>query len=288
MKRVAIFAVLLAIFLVWTFPHKLVVERTLTKQLAKSNIAVQIAGVRPSLWPLGYRLKTIEFSRGEYSMVFKVLDIGVGLFGNFSVDAEACGGTLHGPDRESGDLRTVRLTFADINPAGCLRLGGITVKGTFDGTFVLTGLGRGKADGLVGRVAQAGELTIEGADGLISGHLPAPQPSKAGGKARDPQPIGEWQFARLRLDIVAEQGDIVVRSANAEAESVEWAIPKGRLASSPNGSVTIEAELKARRVDDSARSKAIVGLLPRARELDGWRTYKISGPVSAPKFLGLR
>ena len=180
------------------------------------------------------------------------------------------------------------MTFADINPAGCLRLGGITVKGTFDGTFAVTGLGRGKADGVVGRVAQAGELTIEGTDGLVSGHLPAPQPSKAGGKTRDPQPIGEWQFARLRLDVIAEQGDVVVRSANAEAERVEWVMPKGRLASSSNGSVTIEAELKARRVDDSARSKAILGLLPRAGETDGWRTYKISGPVSAPQILGLR
>jgi type II secretion system protein N len=289
MKRLAIFGVLLAVFLLWTFPHKAVVERMLAKQLSKSEIDVRVAGARPSLWPLGYRLRDVRFSRGEYAMAFDSIGIGMGLFGDLSVNAEACGGTMSGSDREADDVRIVQLDFFGIDPGSCLELGGIDVAGTFDGTFELSGLGRGKPNSVVGRVARAGLLQISGSDGTISGHLPAPPPAKSGGKPKTPQPIGEWQFARLALNAVANDGEITVQSGSAEAEGVEWVLSRGRIASSQNGAVTITAELKARRVDDSPRSKAVLGLLPRATEKDdGWRTYKINGPVSQPQILGLR
>jgi type II secretion system protein N len=289
MKRLVIFGVLLAAFLLWTFPHKLVVERMLAKQLGKSEIGVNVGGVRPSLWPLGYRLRDVRFTRGQYAMAFDSIGIGMSLFGDLSVDADACGGTMSGSDREADKVRIVRLTFSGIEPASCLQLGGINVDGTFEGSFELSGLGRGKPNSVVGRIARAGLLQISGTDGVISGHLPAPEPAKAGGKRKTPQPIGEWQFARLGLDAVANDGEITVQYGNAEAEGIEWVLTRGRIASSQNGPVTITAELKARRIDDSPRSKAVLGLLPRATEKeDGWRTYKINGPVSEPQILGLR
>ena len=44
----------------------------------------------------------------------------------------------------------------------------------------------------------------------------------------------------------------------------------------------------AKRLDDSARSKAIFGLLPKAAEKDGQRRYRLSGPLSSVQITGLK
>ena len=288
MKRFALFAVLLVAFLVWTFPHKLLIERALDGRLQKAGLEVEIGAVRPSLWPIGYKLSDLSLSRGAYALSMDSLHVGFGPFSGVRVEADACGGVVKGGEFASEDGDGLELAFRGIDPATCLKLDGIVLRGDFEGSFSVAGLGRNRAKNALGGGAHAGELRIAGTSGVVSGHLPAPSSSKPGQKQREPRPIGEWEFARARLDATLEEGDIVVRSADAEAEGVEWVLAGGRI-SRRGGTMDVQAELRARKLDDTPRAKAVLALFPRASEKDdGWRTYRISGPVSAPQIIGMR
>jgi hypothetical protein len=107
--------------------------------------------------------------------------------------------------------------------------------------------------------------------------------------ASAPQPIGSWEFARVELSAHIDGGDVGVDAATAEAEGLRWEVSTARLSAGPGARIRVNAEMRARRLDDSPRAKAVLGLLPRATESpDGWRRYRISGTIDAPKIVGLK
>jgi hypothetical protein len=80
-----------------------------------------------------------------------------------------------------------------------------------------------------------------------------------------------------------------VNRARARAEGVEWQVSKARVGPRTAGSARVSVDVRARRIDESPRSKAVLGLLPRAAEdAEGWRRYRVSGTLSAPKLIGLK
>jgi hypothetical protein len=111
----------------------------------------------------------------------------------------------------------------------------------------------------------------------------------AGVQPTAPQPIGSWEFTRASLRAHVEGAEVVIDDGSAEAEGLHWELSGGRLAPGLASRTRINVDLRARKVDDSPRAKAVLGLLPRAGEdANGWRRYRISGTLDAPRIVGLK
>lgn len=289
MKRAAVFAALLVAFLLWTFPHELVVRRLLASRLAGSGVEATVGDVRPRIWPLGYALDELVLSRDGFRVSIDSLRVGVGLTGGVRFSADACDGAVNGTlgrrrDESGAAARVVDLRFDEVDPSTCLELVGPAVGGRFSGVLALEGIGKGTQ---TSRFARAGSLTLDGREGSLSGYLPSAKPAKASGKRREPQPIGRWEFTTMHMDARLDDGRIVITRAEAEAEGLQWETAAAKIDLS-RSTPRIEVELRAKRVDDSGRSKAILALLPKATEKDGWRRYRIVGTTSSIQLAGIK
>ncbi len=289
MKRALIFVALFVAFLLWTFPHELVVRRMLASRLTGSGVEVTLANARPQLWPLGYRLDGLSLARDGLRANIDSLRVGFGLTGSLRFDADACTGALSGTvargrATDGGRSRDLELHFDEVDPSTCVELTGPAVDGRFSGVLMLQGLGRGSQ---VAEIAEAGSLALDGREGSLSGYLPSSRPAKAPGKHREPQPIGRWEFTRMHLDARLDDGRIVIEQAEAEAEGLAWETGEAKIDLS-RSTPRLDVQLRAKRLDDSARSKAILALLPKAVEKDGWRRYRIVGTSSSIQLAGLK
>lgn len=290
MRRAAIFAVLAVLFLVWTFPHRRVVERLVTKRLAPLEIAVEFDDVSPSWWPLGYYVEGVSVSRPPYSLRLSSLYVSIHWSGFMQFDAYGCGGTLRGSLRREGrgdderpaGTRTLDVVFDEVDPSECLDLNGLTISGTFGGELVLADIGGGANKSPLGRAAVNGHLSLEGRNGRFFGTLPPASQDTVG------RPIGDWTFESAALEARLRKGQVLVETASARAEKVEWLVTKARITPSSGPSPQITADLRTRPSKDSTRAKAIIGLMPKATERDGWRSYRISGTLGAPRIIGLQ
>lgn len=79
----------------------------------------------------------------------------------------------------------------------------------------------------------------------------------------------------------------MVTRGEAEAEGLLWQTDNAAIVFSGQ-TPRMQAELTAKRLDDSARSKAILGLLPKAVEKDGRRRYRLTGLISSVQVTGLK
>jgi type II secretion system protein N len=287
MKRLLVFVVLLMAFVVWTFPHRRVVDRMLARRLEGIPVDVAMGGVRPTLWPPGYTLSDVSVrSRG---VTISLNSAQIDLLFSSGVRAHACGGTLDGDFTEpsTGKPGNLRLRFNGVDLSSCVKGFPISVTGAFAGQLQLEGLGSGPGGSLLGRTAARGSLAIEGTSGTLSGYLPSAP--NASGESDVAKPIGSWEFARVALHAHLERGEILVDDASADAEGVHWDVSAARLAPGNTGRTRLSAELKARAVDDTPRAKAMIGILPRAGvDAEGWRSYRISGTLDSPKIVGLK
>lgn len=289
MTRILAFIALLAIFVVVTFPHRMIVERMLSARLANTGVEISIEEVSPRL-PLGYKLLGVDVGTDTYSTKLDEIRLGLGLFSRrLKFSAAGCGGELSGSIDRNKKGRRLFVEFSQIDPSSCARLDSLVVGGTIDGKLELEGLGTGRRGGVLGRTAATGTLAMDAKAGTVSGHLPSRTPASSDGTPSG-IPIGSWEYDNAHLEAHVDQGkDVVVDAFEAQAEGVDWRIASARLVGGQPGRVGINADMRARRLDDSGRSKAIIGLLPKAGENnDGWRRYRISGTLDAPKIIGLR
>lgn len=291
MKRVALFLVLLSLFLFFTFPHELVVRRLLLSRIPP-DVGVMFSKVSPSLRPLGYRLLDVELSHDPIRARLDSVSVGVGWLGALRFDLRACGGTVDGSvvrgiANDGNSSRDLVIELSDIDPSACLELGGPSIEGRFHGRIALAGLAGGNARDVLGKLARSGSLSLEGENGVLSGYLPPSRSVKPSGKRREPQPIGRWEFARTSIDAEIKGDRLVVTRGEAEAEGLLWETETASIIVAGQ-SPRIQAELTAKRLDDSARSKAIIGLLPKSVEKDGRYRYRLSGPLSSVQVTGLK
>jgi type II secretion system protein N len=291
MKRAALFFVLFSVFLFLTFPHELVVRRLLLSRMPP-DVGVTFSKVSPSLRPLGYRLLDVGLSHDPFRARLDSVSVGLGWLGALRFRVVACGGTVNGAlvrgtASDGARSRNLEVQLSDIDPSQCVDLGGPSVEGRFHGRIVLVGVGSGNVREALGKLARSGSLSLEGENGVLSGYLPASRVVKPSGKRREPQPIGRWEFSRASIDAEIKADRIVVSRGEAEAEGLLWEtaaasiIVAGQLP-------RVQAELTAKRVEDSARSKAIIGLLPKAAEKDGRYRYRLTGPLSSVQITGLK
>ncbi len=299
MKRILAFSVLLVVFLVWTFPHRSVVERMLKSQLAEIAVDLRLGEVALA-WPPGYRVHDLVATHDPYGLTIDSLHFDLLGRSTFHFEADACGGLVRGTlDRVAADAaekdsaktsgKRLEFIFTDADPARCLRLADLRVTGNFGGELRLDGVGKGDSGSTLGSVARSGSLVIEGRSGTISGNLPSIDNSPTGKKVRAGAPIGEWTFTRAALTARLANGDVIFENAQAQVEGLAWELTKGRVQLAPGSQVRVNGDLRVRSVDDTPRSKGILGMLPKAGEdEDGWRHYRLAGSLDAPRIVGLK
>jgi hypothetical protein len=291
MKRAGLFFLLFAVFLFLTFPHELVVRGLLLSRIP-SDIGVTFSKVSPALRPLGYRLRDVELTHDPLRAKLDSVSIGLGWPGTLRFEILACGGKVTGSlvpgaGTDAGRSRDIEVEISDIDPSQCLELGGPSIEGTFHGRVALFGVGSGNPREALGKLARSGSFSLDGEDGVLSGYFPASRLVKPSGKRREPQPIGRWEFSRTSIEAEIRPDRIVIDRGEAEAEGLLWQtntasiIVAGQLP-------RVQAELTAKRLEDSARSKAIIGLLPRAAAKDGRYRYRLTGPLSSVQITGLK
>lgn len=291
MKRTALFLALFAVFLFFTFPHELVVRRLLLSRIP-SDVGITFSRVSPSLRPLGYRLADVEIAHDPFRAKLDSVSIGLGWPAALRFDVVACGGTVsgklvRGSTTDGSRSRNLDVDLAAIEPSQCLELGGPSIEGRFHGRITLVGVGDGNTREALGRLARSGSLSLSGENGVVSGYFPASRSVKPSGKRRDPQPIGRWEFSHIAIDAQIEPNRVVIDRGEAEAEGLSWETNSATITLA--GQLPrIQAELTAKRLDDSARSKAIIGLLPKSAPKNGRYRYRLSGPLSGVQITGLK
>ena len=293
MKRLALFLVLVIAFAVWTFPHDLVIRRLLRTQFVGISDALAYHSVRPSVWPLGYRLRSVEFHNERMALTLDEIVLGPGITNGPWFSASACGGEMSGRTRRSTEQRggnrksyDLRVRFDHLDPSDCLNLGGIEISGDFSGDLVLNGLGTGSRQSLAA-LGKSGALTVSSPSGKIGGELPAVA-AGAGSTARIARPIGQWNFSDADLRAAVHNGTVSFDESKAVAEGVEFVVDQSKLTNGPGNRMNIRGDFRARALDDSLRAKAVLGLLPKATEENSWRRYRVLGTLDAPRLIGLK
>ena len=289
MRRRTLFVLMAVVFFIWTFPHELLVERIARRSLATIGVKLELASLevdwprllRMSASPPGYMAREVRLSSGPYSMVLSALHFGFGWRGGMTMEADACGGIWRARLKRG---RRFDLSFTDVDPLHCLNLGPLVVGGRFGGSVELRNLGKGSGGPVLGNLASAGNLSIEGTRGVVSGRLPPPSSGAAEGR-----PIGEWEFARLSLEADIDDDSLALGRSAAEAQGAQWQILGGRISPGPGSEVRTNVDFRVRPFDDSARGRAVIALLPEATEgPSGWRRYRVRGTLAAPSLIGLR
>ena len=291
MKRAALFVLLFSVFLFLTFPHELIVRRLLLSRIPP-DVGITFSRVSPSLRPLGYRLLNVELSHEPFRVRLDSMSVGIGWLGALQFRLVGCGGTVNGSfvrgtAKDGEPSRDLEIALAEIDPSLCLDLGGPSIEGRFHGRISLVGVGSGNPRDALGKLARSGSLSLEGENGVLSGYLPASRVVKPSGKRREPQPIGRWEFSRARIDAEIKADRLVVNRGEAEAEGLLWETDTASIIVAGQ-SPRIQAELTAKRLEDSARSKAIIGLLPKSAAKDGRYRYRLTGPLSSVQITGLK
>ncbi len=281
MKRAVFFIALLLIFAVWLFPHRLVIERLLIRPLGARGWNVEFTRARPA-WPPGYVLSNVVLATDGFRLTVDRLQVGFLWNGMRKIDARLCHGHLTVDVRKEDSGMVFHGVFKEIDPSTCVESSTVALAGTFDGAIDARGILPARSPGGI-PVVSSGRLSVNAAEGQISGDLP-------GTAGRPELSIGNWTFHDLHLEGTFEPARITIRRTHAKAEGVEWRIDQLTFVpAEPIASSRISGGFRGRRLDESVRSKAMLGLLPRATEhRDGWRRYKISGTAARLRLVGLR
>jgi len=280
-RRPALFVALTLVCFVWTFPHKLVVERLVRTALARAGVASSIESVesrwpkiaRMSVSPPGYLLRGIRLARNSDTMGIDALYLGFGLRGGVDIEGNACGGSWRGKLQRG---RRFGLTFTGVEPERCLVLSHGRLEGRFGGALALRGIGRGQSSGPAGTAVREGKISIEGRNARFSGTGPGPTA------------LAAFELSAVDLEASLDGPALVLDGSTAEAEGIQWRLPAATVFRRA-GSLLIEGRLAVRVRDERPRGKMIAGLLPEAAtDPEGWRHYKLSGAASRPQLSAVR
>jgi type II secretion system protein N len=291
MRKLLFFLALFLVFVVVTFPHRLIVDHFVAGPLAKAGVGLTFGDVSPC-WPPGYTIDDVRLRYRGWELALDDVQVDLSFTGSIRFDADGCGGIIRGSYHRAGEDESGRphapgfeVTLSDVNPATCVTPDTFTVSGTFGGAVELDGVGQGARGALLGATATSGHATVSGHKGTIAGTLPpaADDPTATG------RPIGTWEFAQADLEASLDGLDVVVTKAAARAEGVAWQLDSLRLTPIARGRARLVGRLRARTIDQSARAKAILAILPKAGNgRDGWRHYRLGGTLVAPEIIGLK
>lgn len=269
MLRFLLFVVAFVVGLALTAPLERWLLPLLEEPLAATGIVLRLDTLRLAL-PAGLRATGVELDADGAGV--SVDSVYVGLTRSF--EARACGGTLAGSARQGA----VTIRLAGVDPSKCLRIGRLALAGRIDADASVRGFELGSS--WTDRALRA-DIDLRSEGGVLSGY--APMADAAGGEV----PIGEWDYDEVVLRGQYERGRFAVSEGRALASGVEWQL-LGASLDGAGPSAEVRIDLRARVADDSARAKALIGLMPKATpDADGWRRYRVLGPVSGLRVLGL-
>lgn len=191
-----------------------------------------------------------------------------------SFQADACDG--HASGTFGGD--SFAMDWSGVNPSRCLRIGKLELESPLDGSLSASGINF--ADPRLDAGVNA-RIDVTASAGVFRGLLPH--------ACRDGSdlPLGEWEFNDLVLHASFAGGHLEVREGHAVTSGVEWQLLAAQLPTGdPKGAVRID--FRARQVDDGPRSRALMGLMPRAaQDGNGWRSYRVTGSMASPRVIGI-
>jgi hypothetical protein len=270
MRRAFAFLFLVLLFVALTFPQERFLLSLLEEPLRESKIDLRLGGASFAL-PAGWQADDIALDGEGFGLNLDSVYLGL----TKTLDIRGCGGWL-AADLDGRDDLTV--DFGDLDPSRCLRIGDARLEGRFEGEVHLLGIGR---YGLLA-LGNSGSIRLRSNGGTLSGRLPADD-SAAGVE------IGEWEFGEIDVDIDLHEGALEVREIRAVASGVAFEGLGGRAWEGLRGDTEVELEFRAKPVEETARAKAILGMLPRAEAgYDGWRRYRLTGHPGDFKLIGLR
>jgi len=273
MRRLLLFGLLFVVFVALTAPLERYLTPWLGGALGRFGVALELKTLRLAL-PAGIQATDLRLSNGSFSLDLDSLYIGI----MRSFVARGCGGArIDGRATSDG----VDLRLANLNPSRCVKLGRLTLAGTFDGAVSLSGISLlNPTFGDQTRVHV--ELRTNG--GTIGGYAPAGPQGQTG-----EVPIGEWEFQQAVLDAAYRDGKLEVREGLARTDGVVWELLGASLPPRHGDELEVRVDFRARIEEDSPRAKALLGLMPKAGEdVGGWRHFRVVGPLASMKLIGLQ
>ena len=267
--RILLFVVAFVVGVVLLAPLERWLLPALRAPLASANVELRVDSLRLAL-PAGIRATGVVVQTDGAGL--DIDSLYVGITGAF--EADACGGRVGGRiGRES-----VSIDLSGVDPSRCLRVGKLSVESRLDGSLSLDGIdllrpGTG--------ASTSARISVTSAGGVFRGILP-----HAGTGGAD-LPLGEWEFTDLVVRATLAGGELDVEEGHALTSGVEWQLLGARVPAA-EGKSGWRIDVRARQVDDAPRSRALIGLMPKAtRDALGWRNYRITGSLAAPRVIGI-
>ncbi len=271
--RLLLFGLLFALFVAISAPLERYLTPYLSGALEPFGLTVELNTLRLAP-PAGIKATDLHLGAGNFSLDLDSVYLSV----LRSFAARGCdGASIDG--KITSD--SVDLQVSAFNPSRCIEFGRLSLDGTFDGALSITAVSLLRGE--FGDDAAA-HVELRTGGGTFGGYLPR----GAGNPAAD-LPLGEWEFQQVALDAAWRDGKLEVREGKALTDGVIWELIGAWLTRQSGDAREVHIDFRARIDEDSPRARALLGLMPKAGEhAGGWRHYRVVGPLTSMKLIGLQ
>ena len=263
--RALLFLAVFAIAVLLMAPLESWVLEAVRPPLEAAGAELRVGSLRFAL-PFGVRASEVGIDAAAGGVAIDSLYVGI----TRAVEADACGGKIRG--------RVSRESFAfdleGIDPSQCVRVGKLSLESSLSGRLAVDGLDllEPRADAPV-----KARLDLTSSEGLFGGIL------EHAGRDGSDLPLGEWEFNDLVLHATLDRGELVVEEGHAMTSGVLWELLDAELPSAGDRG-GLRVDFRARQVEDTPRSRALLGLLPKgSADASGWRNFRVTGSLSSPR-----
>ncbi len=273
MRRLLLFALLVVVFILLTAPLERYLTPLLGGPLARLGLTLEMKTLRLAP-PAGIKGTALRLSADNFSLELDSLYVGI----LRSFEARGCDGA-----RIDGTMTSdsVALEVSSLTPSRCIKVGRLTLEGTFDGAASITGVSL--LHGVFGDKTEA-HVALHTKGGTVGGYWPGNGPSPAADI-----PLGEWDFQEAEFDAAYRNGKLEVKEGKAHTDGVVWELLGASLLADRGDAREVRIDFRARIEEDTPRAKALIGLMPKASEgAGGWRHFRVIGPLTSMKLIGLQ
>jgi hypothetical protein len=267
--RALLFFAVFAIAVLMMAPLERWVLEAVRPPLDAVGAELRIGSLRFAL-PAGIRANAVAVDSDAAGLDIDSIYVGI----TRSVDADVCGGHV------SGRVGRQSLSFdlEDVDPSRCVRVGKLSLQSALTGRLSIDGIDllEPRADAPV-----KARVDVESSEGMFGGIL------EHAGQGGADLPLGEWEFSDLVLHATLDRGEVDVEEGHAMTSGVRWELLAAKLPdrNERNG---LRVDFRARQVEDTPRSRALLGLLPRGTaDSNGWRNFRVTGSLSSPRVVAV-
>ncbi len=267
--RLFLFLVAFVIGIALSAPLERWLLPAIRRPLAEAGADLRVGSLRFAL-PAGLRATAVGVETEDAGIDIDSLYVGI----TRAFDAEACGGHIRGHVGSS----SVTIDLSSVDPSRCLRVGKLTLQSTLDGSLSIDGIELLKPQ--VSREASA-RIDVTSSGGMFGGIL------AGAGQGGSDLPLGEWEFSDLVLHANFSAGELTVEEGHTLTSGVEWQLIGANLPAT-GGKGALRVDFRARQVEDTPRSRALIGLMPRvAEDKGGWHNYRVTGSLASPRVVAV-